>query len=379
MQLAEQTEVEKAENQRGILEPGLQIALPRPVLVLALLGRAGCTTSGTRFEPNHPNLGPNGVDSLNVRCTVGRAFFGHGQGTDCASRISRTRATRLRLGGVPYVGLGGECAMSSGPNWPLGLRQVVLEAMDPDEGTERSLSESKRNPPWERDELILALELYFEIPFSKVGTGNPKVIALSHLLNALPIHAQRTEKFRNPSGVAMKLGNFASLDPDYTTDGRKGLAASGNRDREVWFMFSKDKAALAATAESIRKAYKRGEVAAPPIPEDEEEEFAEGRVLFRLHRSRERNKQVVEAAKRRAWKKHGALVCAVCQFDFAHVYGDLGEGYIEAHHVQALSSLVEESKTKPSDLALVCSNCHRMLHRRRPWLSPVDLKSLVNG
>jgi len=46
----------------------------------------------------------------------------------------------------------------------------------------------------------------------------------------------------------------------------------------------------------------------------------------------------------------------------------LGRGFIQAHHTIPVSELRKESKTKVRDIALVCSNCHRMLHRRRPWL-----------
>jgi putative restriction endonuclease len=37
----------------------------------------------------------------------------------------------------------------------------------------------------------------------------------------------------------------------------------------------------------------------------------------------------------------------------------------------------DEHITKVDDLALVCANCHRMLHRRRPWLNPADLRNLL--
>jgi predicted HNH restriction endonuclease len=37
------------------------------------------------------------------------------------------------------------------------------------------------------------------------------------------------------------------------------------------------------------------------------------------------------------------------------------------------------SKTRAADIALVCSNCHRMLHRRRPWLTMSDLKTLLTS
>ncbi len=76
---------------------------------------------------------------------------------------------------------------------------------------------AKRNPVWERDELILALDLYFRLERRVPDDGDPEVIALSELLNALPIHSDRphTQRFRNPNGVALKLANFVrSSSPD---------------------------------------------------------------------------------------------------------------------------------------------------------------------
>ena len=59
-------------------------------------------------------------------------------------------------------------------------------------------------------------------------------------------------------------------------------------------------------------------------------------------------------------------------------YGKIGQDFIEAHHVLPLSlSTEDEVKTKISDLIMVCSNCHKMIHRKRPWLSKKKMKSLI--
>jgi predicted HNH restriction endonuclease len=67
----------------------------------------------------------------------------------------------------------------------------------------------------------------------------------------------------------------------------------------------------------------------------------------------------------------------VCAFDFAATYGPLGEGYIECHHTMPLSELASAKRTRVQDVALVCSNCHRMIHRRRPWLGIAQLGALL--
>ena len=75
---------------------------------------------------------------------------------------------------------------------------------------------------------------------------------------------------------------------------------------------------------------------------------------------------------------HG-LTCMVCGFNFEEVYGDIGRDYIEVHHVKPLYSLDEEVEIDPqNDLVCLCSNCHRMIHRRcDSILSISELKDLI--
>jgi len=87
---------------------------------------------------------------------------------------------------------------------------------------------------------------------------------------------------------------------------------------------------------------------------------------------------LIKAVKEEALKKCSELHCEACGFSFKEFYGELGNGFIEAHHLFPIAELTNETETKKSDIALVCSNCHRMLHRRRPWLSSIDeLKSII--
>lgn len=110
---------------------------------------------------------------------------------------------------------------------------------------------------------------------------------------------------------------------------------------------------------------------------EDDTEFPEGKKKLRQHVLRERNPNLVFEAKKRFKNRHGRLFCEVCKFVFAKRYGAIGEDFIEAHHIKPVSELSENEKTKISDLVMVCSNCHRMLHRRRPWLEKGDLESLL--
>ena len=61
------------------------------------------------------------------------------------------------------------------------------------------------------------------------------------------------------------------------------------------------------------------------------------------------------------------------------MYGLIGEDFIECHHTLPVSELTPDSKTRIEDIALLCANCHRMVHRRRPWLRIEDLRKLLQA
>jgi 5-methylcytosine-specific restriction protein A len=234
--------------------------------------------------------------------------------------------------------------------------------------------EKMKNPYWTKDELIIALDVYERLNFWKHQPENtPEIKELSNTLNQLPVHSQdlREQNFRNPNSVYMKLCNFLRLDERYQG---KGLDAGSKLDGIVWDEFVNDKDRLRKTAEVIRNGI--AIIRDAPLESLEGEEFPEGRVLTRLHRMRERNPSLIKKKKDQELAKHSKLVCEVCGFDFKDFYGDIGEGFIECHHIIPLSEL-KETKTKISDLVLVCANCHRILHRARPWMSVGELREII--
>jgi hypothetical protein len=110
---------------------------------------------------------------------------------------------------------------------------------------------------------------------------------------------------------------------------------------------------------------------------EDDEGFPEGKQVLKQHLVRERNAEVIKLAKERFFLMHGKLFCEVCGFDFREHYGDIGEGYIEGHHTKPISEMGDTEQTMIEDIAIVCANCHRMLHRKRPWLSIHQLKNLL--
>ncbi|MBN1856205.1 MAG: hypothetical protein JW846_04555 [Dehalococcoidia bacterium] len=107
-----------------------------------------------------------------------------------------------------------------------------------------------KNPPWSREELILALDLYFRLSPSKASPHHPEVVATTEALHRLHVHAQevRTPNFRSPASVGMKLCNFRRLDPDYHG---VGLKAGSKGEISVWNEFSADRERLARVAKDL--------------------------------------------------------------------------------------------------------------------------------
>ena len=89
--------------------------------------------------------------------------------------------------------------------------------------------------------------------------------------------------------------------------------------------------------------------------------------LVRIHKIRERDSLLVKKAKDRFVKQNGSLFCEACGYDFMPIYGF---SYAEAHHKKPLNKIKAGEKTKESDLAVLCANCHRAVHRinsNDPW------------
>lgn len=106
-------------------------------------------------------------------------------------------------------------------------------------------------------------------------------------------------------------------------------------------------------------------------------EFPEGKIVERKHKSRERNKKLIEEVKTIYKNKFGELICQVCDFNFEKKYGEIGQDFIECHHTIAVSEMNENHKTRIEDIVILCANCHRMIHRKRPWLGIHELKNLL--
>ena len=92
---------------------------------------------------------------------------------------------------------------------------------------------------WTRDELIIALNLYLKLEFGKLHSGNPDIIHLANLVG------------RTPSSIAMRLNNFASVDPYHQQRGIGGLPGGRKQVEPIWNEFINNKDELLFESERI--------------------------------------------------------------------------------------------------------------------------------
>ena len=230
------------------------------------------------------------------------------------------------------------------------------------------------NPHWNRDETLLALDVYFANQGRNLSARDPKILELSETLRSLPYHqeAARQPTFRNPDGAAFKIQNLKSQETG------RGLRNVSRMDRAIWSEFGGNPDEVARLASLIRS----GITAAPAEeanPDEEDIEFYEGRLLTRAHLRRERNRRLrVELLRRR--REKDAVVCDLCGQRHLDVAPEFREIAFEGHHVTPIA-VAGYGPTRLSDVALLCATCHRLIHRviakRRRWLTISEARALI--
>lgn len=119
------------------------------------------------------------------------------------------------------------------------------------------------------------------------------------------------------------------------------------------------------------------------IPEEFEPVSIEGHSKLAVHMRYERDSNLIKKIKEKALLSNPMLNCEVCGFSFFEKYGLLGQGFIEAHHLKPLNE-TKETKTTKDDIVLVCSNCHKMIHKgmsgleNNTILTINELKEIIN-
>lgn len=105
----------------------------------------------------------------------------------------------------------------------------------------------------------------------------------------------------------------------------------------------------------------------------------EGAAVLIAHLVRERNAALAEAKKNATLQSLGRLECEACRFDFSDAYGEIGRGFCEIHHKNPLGSRSKTETTQLQELAVLCSNCHSMIHRTMPMWTVAALAAHVDS
>lgn len=110
----------------------------------------------------------------------------------------------------------------------------------------------------------------------------------------------------------------------------------------------------------------------PDVDDDVMVSGREGKKRWYKHLRRERNRSLVERKKKSVKAKTGELRCEACRFDFGSVFGPDLEDFCEVHHRNPLADDDDERDTPLVDLAILCANCHRAIHRLGPAMPSVE-------
>jgi predicted HNH restriction endonuclease len=104
---------------------------------------------------------------------------------------------------------------------------------------------------------------------------------------------------------------------------------------------------------------------------------SEGKRRLVTHLQTERASDLAQAKKNQFRAKNsGKLSCECCRRTFAE-YGEHHEAMFEVHHVKPLGKTKKQSVTKLIDLAVLCSNCHRVIHRHEPMIAVKQLSKRI--
>lgn len=99
-------------------------------------------------------------------------------------------------------------------------------------------------------------------------------------------------------------------------------------------------------------------------------EATEGEIYRKEAIFRSRNRALIQAK-----KANSDYCCEVCGFNFRETYGAIRQDYIVAHHLKPIAS--GKARTTIDDIALLCANCHAMVHTKNPPLPIEDLRKLA--
>ena len=146
---------------------------------------------------------------------------------------------------------------------------------------------------------------------------------------------------------------------------------------EIWDEYAENRDSLRQTAELIKESILQGIALSGEGSDESLEMETEGRIIATIHKRYERSLKNKQNKIKDFKKRYGSLFCEACKFNFEETYGNRGVDFCEIHHEIPVSEMKLGSKTRIQDLRCICANCHRIIHRRRPWLSVDEVKNLL--
>ncbi|MFI8978329.1 HNH endonuclease [Nocardia asteroides] len=239
---------------------------------------------------------------------------------------------------------------------------------------------------WKLEEQILACDLLYENGWLTIPERDQRVVELSKFLRSQWVYSGSIPEYRSTNSVHRKIEDLRTAHPDHA-----GTATRGGRlSAQVARAFATDPAKMHAVALNLQSNrqldlpldYTTDETEEDQSPLDESASVedlvtaVEGRELRRMVRVYERDPKLRQQKIALSRKNRGSIACEVCGFDFEHAYPGRGDGYVEVHHVMPLHT-TGAKMNGVDDLVLLCSNCHRMIHRRANWLTPDELRAIV--
>lgn len=237
------------------------------------------------------------------------------------------------------------------------------------------INQSIKNPNWTREELILALDLYFDLDQGQMHKGHPDVIRISNELRELKIHHEIPDpgKFRNPSGISRRLGNFKTMDSGYVG---QGLANSGKLAKEIFEEFTNHRDKLRKEAELVRQLYLKPKREKQTVAAEKKVDY-KSELLFLFHKNRETDPLVIKVKKEMVLSNSKSLKCEVCGFDSVSFYGEIGNDLMEIHYNKELRTQPGLESSSMEDFIIVCSNCHKALDKNFFLINSDDLKKII--
>jgi 5-methylcytosine-specific restriction protein A len=185
---------------------------------------------------------------------------------------------------------------------------------------------------------------------------------------AFDVLQDRAKFIRNRLSDFLPKLNIKEIDLNATTRLSKAYEAGHAIGKRYDLLNLPSEDVLNNDLQLIVKAYRtltfRGGISLEPRAEtfgtENETKVTERRRMV-LHEKIERQSGIAKKVK----KLHGT-VCQACGLDMSKLYGQIGSGFIEAHHLIPLHTMEEGEAREYSvskDFCVLCPNCHRMIHR----------------